>query len=146
MRLENHLLGFNQSLSLEKTEGPDHSSGPLEFSNYSEDPRICPVLYMRQYLKQTRSLRSSEKLFVSLKAPHGAVTTSTIARWLQKVITMSGQSGTGGSTRSASSSKAVMEGASLSAVLSAGDWARASTFRRFYYKPSGLSFQSAVLN
>ena len=135
-----------QPVGLEKTEGPDHFSGPLEINSFSEDPKICPVLYIKHYLEHTRSLRSSDKLFVSLKAPHGAVATSTIARWLQKVIAMSGQSGTGGSTRSASSSKAVMEGASLVAVLSAGDWARASTFRRFYYKPSGLTFQSAVLN
>ena len=134
-----------QPLGLEKTENPGHSAGPLVFESYADDPRLCPVRYIKQYVKRTRSKRSSDRLFISLLAPHGAVT-STIARWLQKTISLSGQSGSGGSTRSVSSSKAATNGASLAAVLAAGDWARASTFRTFYFKPSALSFQSAVLS
>ena len=83
---------------------------------------------------------------MSVVAPHGAVSASTIASWLKKVIAMSGQVGTGGSTRSASSSQAAMKGASLQAVLAAGDWARTSTFKKFYFKPSGLSYQEIVLH
>ena len=78
-------------------------------------------------------------------APFGAVAASTIAAWLKKTIALSGQQGSGGSTRSASSSEAMMKGASLHSVLSAGDWARASNFRKFYFKPSELSFQEIVL-
>ena len=58
---------------------------------------------------------------------------------------MSGQGGSGGSTSSASSSEAIMKGATLQAVLAAGDWARASTFKKFYFKPTELTFQEIVL-
>ena len=58
---------------------------------------------------------------------------------------MSGQSGTGGSSRSAASSRAIGRGADLQAVMAAGDWARELTFHRFYYKPGPLSFVQSVL-
>ena len=134
-----------QPVELEKTEGLGHCAPPLVLEAYTEDPRICPVHYIKAYVKRTRSIRSSERLFVSLVSPHGAVSASTVARWLKKTILLSGQAGSGGSTRAASSSQAVMNGASLQAVLAAGDWARVSTFRRFYFKPAELSFQEIVL-
>ena len=135
-----------QPVDLEKTEGVGHCAPPLLLTQFTEDPRLCPVFYLKAYIRATKPIRSSERLFVSLVAPHGSVTASTIAAWLKKVIAMSGQAGSGGSTRSASSSQAVMRGASLQAVLAAGDWARTSTFKKFYYKPSGLSFQEIVLH
>ena len=135
-----------QPVELEKTEGLGHCAPPLVLVAFPEDPRLCPVFYLKAYLKRTRSLRSTERLFVSLVAPHGSVSVSTIARWLKKTISLSGQVGSGGSTRSASSSQAIMNGASLQAVLAAGDWARAATFRKFYFKPAELSFQVIVLH
>ena len=78
-------------------------------------------------------------------APRGAVAVSTITTWLKRTIAMSGQEGSGGSTRSASSSDAMMKGASLQAVLAAGDWASAATLHKFYFKPTELSFQEIVL-
>ena len=63
-----------------------------------------------------------------------------------KVISLSGQTGSGGSVRSASASRALSRGASLEEVLSAGDWARESTFRLFYYKPGPFSFVDSVLS
>ena len=135
-----------QPIELEKTEGLGHCAPPLILKQFSEDPRLCPVLYLKAYMKRTKEARSTDRLFVSLVAPHSSVSASTIARWLKKVIALSGQVGSGGSTRSASSSEAVMRGASLEAVLAAGDWARTSTFKNFYFKPSKLTFQEIVLN
>ena len=134
-----------QPVELEKTENLGHCAPPLVISKFSEDLRLCPYWYIKAYVKRTRNTRSSDRLLISLVAPHGAVAASTIAAWLKKAIALSGQCGTGGSTRAASSSEAVMKGASLQAVLAAGDWARASTFRKFYFKPSELSFQEIVL-
>ena len=134
-----------QPVDLEKTEGLSHCSPPLVLSAFTEDPRLCPVHYLRGYLRRTKDLRTSDRLFVALTAPHGAVSVSSVTRWLKKTISLSGQDGSGGSTRSASGSQAIMNGASLKAVLDAGDWARASTFKKFYYKPTGLSFQEIVL-
>ena len=135
-----------QPVELEKTEGLGHCAPPLILNQFNDDPRLCPVFYLKAYIRRTAPMRKSQRLFVSLVEPHGSVSASTIARWLKKVIGLSGQTGSGGSTRSASSSEAVMRGASLQAVLAAGDWARTSTFKKFYYKPSELSFQEIVLN
>ena len=134
-----------QPVELEKTEGMGHCAPPLLITQFTEDPRLCPVYYLKAYMKRLKTTRSSDRLFVSLVAPHGAVTAAAIARWLKKAISMSGQVGSEGSTRAASSSRAIMNGASLQAVLAAGDWARASTFRKFYFKPAELSFQEIVL-
>ena len=134
-----------QPVDLEKHEGLGRCGSPLVFEKFEDDPRLCPVRYLRAYVKKTSAIRSSDRLFVCLLPPHGAAATATISRWLQKAIELSGQVGSGGSTRAASSSRALIKGVSLSTVLEAGDWARASTFRRFYFKPTELSFQSAVL-
>ena len=53
----------------------------------------------------------------------------TLASWIKSVIIMSGQSGTGGSSRSAASLRTIGRGADLQAVMAAGDWASESTFR-----------------
>ena len=79
-----------QPVELEKTEGAGHCAPPLSLNQFTEDPRLCPVFYLKSYVKATKPLRSSDRLFVSVVAPHGAVSASTIASWLKKVIAMSG--------------------------------------------------------
>ena len=69
----------------------------------------------------------------------------TLANWIKLVINMNGQTGTGGSSRSAASSRASAHGADLQSVIAAGDLARKSAFRQFYYKPGPLSFVHSVL-
>ena len=101
---------------------------------------------MKAYIKATEKLRKSETLFVSVISPHKAVTSVTIAKWLAMVISLSGQTGTGGSVRSVSSSQAVARGANIETILEAGDWARVSTFRRFYYRAVPLVFHQSVIN
>ena len=131
-------------MALEKTEGTSHTAAPLALSSFKEDPRICPVHYVKAYLRAKASLRTSDRLFITLSKPHSLAAASTICLWLKNTILMSGQTGSGGSTRSASSSRALLNGASLPAVLAAGDWARVSTFKKFYYKPEDLDFQRTV--
>ena len=135
-----------QPTELEKNEGLNHCGKPLVLDSFPDDPRLCPVRYVKAYIEKSRPLRSSDRLFISLVSPYGAVATTTIARWLEKTISLSGQSGSGGSTRSVSTTKALLGGASLAAVLEAGDWARVSTFSRFYFKPSNITFQENVLS
>ena len=94
----------------------------------------------------TAPLRQSESLFVTLVEPHKAAAVATIAGWLKAVITQSDQQGTAGSTRSVSSSNALSKGVTLEKVMKSGDWARASTFSRFYYKPVPVTLQSANLS
>ena len=101
---------------------------------------------VKEYVYRTKDIRQSSAFFVTLNQPHKSAGKATLSAWIVKVIKQSGQSGSGGSVRSVASSKAVSGGAPLETVLAAGDWARESTFKRFYYKPSPLSFLEAVLN
>ena len=98
------------------------------------------------YINKTKSLRTNKALFITLQKPHKIAQKVTLASWIKSVIIMSGQSGTGGSSRSAASSRAIGRGADLQAVMAAGDWARESTFCQFYYKPGPLSFVQSVLS
>ena len=70
---------------------------------------------------------------------------ATIAGWMKNVIKQSGQHGTAGSTRSVSTSNALSRGVTLDKILKAGDWARVSTFKRFYYKAIPVTLQAANL-
>ena len=83
---------------------------------------------------------------VSMKSPHTAARWPTIATWLTRVIALSGQRGSLGSVRAGAASRAAVRGATLTAVLEAGDWAQARTYRQFYFKPGPLSFSESVLS
>ena len=56
-------------------------------------------------------------LFVTLKEPYKAVQKVTVAEWLSKVITLSGQKGTPGSVQTGSSSHVIMRGVDLAMVI-----------------------------
>ena len=87
-----------------------------------EDPDIDPVACIKMYINKTKSLRTNKALFITLQKPHKIAQKVTLASWIKSVIFMSGQSGTGGSSRSAASSRAIGRGADLQAVMAAVDW------------------------
>ena len=124
-----------QPLGLEKNTRPGHTGGPIVIEAYNRSPEICPVFYVKAYLKRTASLRSSDSVFVTVNKPHKQASPTTICRWLKSVISLSGQEGSGGSTRSVSTSTAVGRGVTIDSIVKAGDWARSRTFRQHYYKP-----------
>jgi hypothetical protein len=124
-----------QPLGLEKHSRLDKSFPPITLTTYNEDPCLCPVFYLKAYLKRTEHLRSTESLFVTITRPHEAASVATLLRWLKTVISQSGQHGPGGSVRSVTTSTAIGVGVTIEKVLKAGDWSRASTFKNFYYKP-----------
>lgn len=124
-----------QPLGLEKTTRPGHIGGPIVIESYNKSPEICPVFYMKAYLKRTASIRSSDSVFVTVNKPHGEASPATICRWLKSVISLSGQEGSGGSTRSVSTSTGVGRGVTIDSIVKAGDWARSRTFRQHYYRP-----------
>ena len=103
-----------------------------------------PVHHLEAYLRRTRSLRTSNSLFITTIKPHTATASRTLARWISDLITSSGQQGKGGSVRLASSSKALAKNLTLDSVLEAGEWSRSSTFFRFYNK-TVKTFTEAVL-
>ncbi len=103
---------------------------------------LCPVRALRIYVTRTRSVRSSEQLFVC----HGgqqkgkAVSKQRLAHWIVEAVALEYQSQgepcplgvRAHSTRSVASSHALAHGASLADICRAAGWATPNTFARFY--------------
>ncbi len=103
---------------------------------------LCPVKALRIYVTRTRSVRSSEQLFVC----HGgqqkgkAVSKQRLAHWIVEAVALVYQSQgepcplgvRAHSTRSVASSHALAHGASLADICRAAGWATPNTFTRFY--------------
>ncbi len=103
---------------------------------------LCPVRALRIYVTRTRSVRSSEQLFVC----HGgqqkgkAVSKQRLAHWTVEAVALAYQSQgepcplgvRAHSTRSVASSHALAHGASLADICRAAGWATPNTFARFY--------------
>ena len=82
---------------------------PLSFKCYPEDTKLCIAAHLKRYIELTQDLRSSDKLFISYKNPHQAISKDAISRWGKTVMKLSGidiQKYSTHSTRSAASSKA----------------------------------------
>ncbi len=103
---------------------------------------LCPVRALRIYVTRTRSVRSSEQLFVC----HGgqqkgkAVSKQRLAHWIVEAVALAYQSEgepcplgvRAHSTRSVASSHALAHGASLADICRAASWATPNTFASFY--------------
>ncbi len=103
---------------------------------------LCPVRALRIYVTRTRSVKSSEQLFVC----HGgqqkgkAVSKQRLAHWIVEAVALAYQSEgepcplgvRAHSTRSVASSHALAHGASLADICRAAGWATPNTFASFY--------------
>ena len=70
------------SVNLEANYRPERHIDPLEFYQY-EDPKICFVHHLDQYISQTEHMRTDEskKLLLSYVRPHKPVSKDTVTRW-----------------------------------------------------------------
>jgi len=125
------------------------------FYSFSEDPNMCVVKCLDEYLLRSKKWRTENKdqLLLGHTNPHKEVSSSTISRWIKDTLELSGVtklgSFSGHSTRSASTSKAEMSGLSVCDVLNRGSWSNESTWQRFYHKeiiPREQTFQEKVLS
>jgi hypothetical protein len=88
-------------------------------------------------LEERRSRPNFSYLGLPTKKP---VTKQTIARWLKQVLLLAGISQYGAhSYRGAGLSNAFAKGVSIDEIVKAGDWTNATTFKKFYNKPSESS-------
>ncbi len=121
-----------------KTTRPNSHFGVVEFVAYIEEP-LCVRACLREYINRTKELRGNNtKLLISFRKPHNAVTTSTVSRWLKETLRLSGIDITtykSHSVRAAATSAAQLLNVTIEDILSAGGWAGAETFRKFYNKP-----------
>ena len=124
---------------------------PLEV--FASDTCICPVKTAQCYIERTKSLRGeTSQLFIGTVKPHKAVTSQTISRWIRDVLDLVGVDTSvfkGHSTRSASSSKVFSKGASISDIMSRGNWSNQCTWQKFYNKSivsANARFQSKLFS
>ena len=121
-----------------KHSRPGNNELNVELPAYTKDIRICIVRTLSIYLRKTKPLRKSSKLFVSVIEPHKAVSKDTIARWIKATLSMAGIDVTifkPHSTRAAAKSAAQRQGVTLTNILRVAGWSNETTFAKFYNKP-----------
>ncbi|XP_013394424.1 uncharacterized protein LOC106161898 isoform X1 [Lingula anatina] len=106
---------------------------------YPPDRRLCVYTVMKEYLKRTKMLRDSKenRLLISFRKPHKAVSKDTVARWIKVVLIRSGIDTVkygAHSVRAATTSKAKLMDVPLADIMKHAGWSNKSTFTRFYDK------------
>lgn len=114
-------------------QGDSHTE--LKFYKFDDNKSLCVFRTLDAYIEETKSVRGEEtNLLIATIQPHHKVVTSTVSRWLKEVIRDSGieiKHFQGHSTRSASTSKALLNGASVEDIMQAAHWSNKSTFQKF---------------
>ena len=112
---------------------------------------MCVCNHIELYIKKTEVIRQKEtQLLISYIKPHKAISTSTVSRWVMSMLSAAGidtKTFTAHSTRSASSSKAKVQGVPIKDILKRGSWSNSSTFERFYSREillEGSNFQACL--
>ena len=108
------------------------------------------MTYLREYLKRTKPMRNTEKLFISYVKPHHEVSRDTLSRWIKTTLQKSGINTNifkAHSVRAAATSVAKTE-VDINTILKTAGWTRASTFAKFYNRPviKDDKFGEAVLS
>lgn len=132
----------------DKSTRPGFHTKPTIIQNYP-DKKLCLVDHYVHYKQRTAKLRSSstQELLITLQKPHNAISRATLSRWIKDVLQAAGIDISifgAHSTRSASTSAALVGGASTETILNAAAWSSDLTFGVFYNKMVGESFSQAV--
>ena len=140
---------FNTDFLVKQSRKGKHLA-PVEFLACPDNSSLCVLSVLREYLRRTGDIRgNTQTLLISYQKPHKAVSTDTLARWFKEVLTRAGidtlQFGAH-STRSASTSAAVIRGTPVDVVMKAAGWSAASTFTRFYRKPPSTNMGQALID
>ena len=68
-----------------KTSKPGCHISEVSLCSYS-DTNLCPVVYLKEYIKRTRKIRQSAQLFVKLSKPHDKISRATLRRWTKTTL------------------------------------------------------------
>ena len=123
--------------TLVKQSAPGRAQPIVILPAFPADRRLCIYTVLKEYLDRTCRLRTSRKLLLSFVKPYGAVTKSTVGRWIKTVLALSGVDITvygAHSTRASSTSQAYKNNVPIETVMQAAGWRNQSTFTKFYHK------------
>lgn len=152
MKLTDKTCTFFVNSLLKHSKKGKHQA-PLEFKSFPQDPSLCIVTVVSEYLKRTQKLRKNgtvSKFLLSFQKPHNPISKDTISRWIKTILEMADidiTKFTAHSTRAASTSAALSCGVPVSNILAAAGWSQETTFSKFYNKNIKTNFgQSLVLS
>ena len=103
------------------------------------------------YITRTCSLRNYTDfgLFISFVKPHGAVSPTTISRWIKTVLCDAGIDTSvfkAHSVKRAATSAAYNKGVPVERNLKLANWSNESTFRRFYLRSAEPGTPNSAVN
>ena len=157
IQLKNVIVRTNEIqiniLDLIKTSAPGREQPILILPFLRANPELCVASTLIKYMQVSSTLRGrTDKLFITTKKPHRAVSSQTISRWIKYTLSKSGIDTTifsGHSTRHAATSAAHKNGISLDIIRKTAGWtAESKMFAKVYNRPiiSQNSFTQAVLS
>ena len=121
-----------------KTDHLGHLPPQVHTESHS-NVNLCPVFYLKAYLRHTESFRMKPdwscvtSLFLGNNRQHRPVCAKTISSWVRKMLCVAKAHMSPGSLWGAAASAALAAGVSLVTILQAGDWTRVSTPARHYF-------------
>ena len=121
-----------------KTSKPRKHLPPLSFPAFVEDPRLCIVTVLKEYIQRIEQLRKSQKLFVTYTKPYNHPAISTLSNWIKLVLQLAAVNVKlfkTHSTRSSSTSAALEAGVAENTILKSAGWTNESIYRKFYNRP-----------
>ena len=77
-------------MSLINQTKPTKHLTPLCFQIYNEEPKLCVVTHLTEYLKITKSYKDTDKLFLNSIKPCRTASKDTISTWCKSIIKESG--------------------------------------------------------
>ena len=124
-------------LSSGKTDHLCHLPPQIHIESHS-NVNLCPVFYLKAYLKHTESFSTKldgshvTSLFLGNNRQHWPVCAKPIS-WVRKVLSVANTHMSLGSLWGVAAPAALAAGVSLVTTLQAGDWTRVSTPARHYF-------------
>ncbi|XP_028392200.1 uncharacterized protein LOC114531256 [Dendronephthya gigantea] len=123
---------------LKQTKSGKHID-PIELMAFDEDPGLCVVQHLDEYIERTAKLRDKHtQLLISYVKPHRSISKDTVARWVREVLKSSGINTDvygAHSSRAASTSFCHRKGLDMVTIMKSAGWSNSGTFARFYGKP-----------
>jgi hypothetical protein len=135
-----------------KTSKHNQKQPSLFLPSFPNDPKLCVVNAINEYIRRSDSIRKDDKLFISYCLPHKAVCSQTLSRWLKCILSKANVDVSvykGHSFRHASTSKSSDKGVDINVIFSRAGWSQGSSvFAKFYKKEidNRGSYASAVLD
>ena len=102
-----------------------------------DDPLLCPIITLNDYIERTEKLRSVRHLFVTTTDPFSQAALGTIHRWVRNLLVKAGIDVTKFSVhsiRSASTSAAFKAGISIDKIIKQAGWVDETCFVKYYLK------------